>query len=656
MHMRVDTRGGQRAAGRLAGGRWPMLRSIIALAGSAAIAAPLALLASSPASAAPGENPPINLVGGVTSPLYDYADAIRETVWVTAPDLDGDGMEERIATDIIRPRELDGTARVPVIMDASPYYLSSGRGNDVEFKSYDADGNPAKFPLFYDNYFVPRGYAFVAPDMAGTGRSTGCSDQGGRSDIESVKVVVEWLNGNAVGRNAAGEVVEASWSNGKTGMIGKSYDGTLANGVAASGVEGLETIVPISAISSWYDYNRYQNAVKSINYPSFLSNAIAQRRAIPTNCSARLDFMNTNDGDETGAYTQFWAERDYRDGTYYDVSQVTASVFIMHGLQDNNVRMRNVSTWWDALGRTGVNRKMLLTRLGHVDAFDSDRAEWVNTLHRWFDHELMAVDNGILEEPKVKVEIAPNRWAESKAWPINQARTMALRPYSNGTLRLGDNDPATVSYVNNAGLSETNAISLTPRPDKLQFLTGLLKSEVRISGTPTVDLDVTHSRNVGQLSVQLVDYGRMDRVLATGDGALTLTTESCWGESIAIDDACYRDVVRRIGSTELQILARGWIRLDGAGNHKVTVELQANDVVVPAGHQLGIVVSGNRSGVTNIDGSSQTYTVDLAGSQLNLPLRGVMNSFAPGQLNPKRTENLREGTLADQDAVQWPVN
>ena len=96
-------------------------------------------------------------------------------------------------------------------MDASPYYLSLGRGNDSEFKTYDALGNPAKMPLFYDNYFVPRGYAFVAPDMAGTGRSTGCADQGGRSDIESIKVVVEWLNGNAVARDAQGDIVEASW-------------------------------------------------------------------------------------------------------------------------------------------------------------------------------------------------------------------------------------------------------------------------------------------------------------------------------------------------------------------------------------------------------------------------------------------------------------
>ena len=39
-------------------------------------------------------------------------------------------------------------------------------------------------------------------------------------------------------------------------MIGGSWDGTIANAVAATGVEGLETIVPIAAISSWYDYTR----------------------------------------------------------------------------------------------------------------------------------------------------------------------------------------------------------------------------------------------------------------------------------------------------------------------------------------------------------------------------------------------------------------
>lgn len=41
-------------------------------------------------------------------------------------------------------------------MPASPYFLCLGRGNESEVKKYDAEGNPMKFPLFYDNYFVPR--------------------------------------------------------------------------------------------------------------------------------------------------------------------------------------------------------------------------------------------------------------------------------------------------------------------------------------------------------------------------------------------------------------------------------------------------------------------------------------------------------------------
>ena len=61
-------------------------------------------------------------------------------------------------------------------------------------------------------------------------------------------------------------------------MIGKSYDGTLANGVAGTGVEGLRTVVPIAAISSWYDYDRSQGLPFSYNYPGWLSEFVAQLR------------------------------------------------------------------------------------------------------------------------------------------------------------------------------------------------------------------------------------------------------------------------------------------------------------------------------------------------------------------------------------------
>ncbi len=614
-------------------------------------------------SAADLAAPTAQLHDGKTAPVYSYPNAIRESVWVLAPDLDANGEADRIAVDIIRPRELDGTSkRVPVVMDASPYYSCCGRGNESELKQYDADGNPTKFPLFYDNYFVPRGYAFAAVDMAGTNRSTGCVDQGAESDIQSVRAVVDWMNGRASAVDADGNAVRADWTNGKVGMIGKSYDGTLANGVAATGVRGLETIVPISAISSWYDYDRYQGLPFSYDYPSWLSGLVAGNRSEPVDCTAINQRMAAEDGDESGAYTQFWSRRDYRKGPTPEASRVRASVFITHGLQDTNVKGANFSRWWRDLGKAHVSRKMWLNRLGHVDPFDSDRARWVDTLHRWFDSELMGINNGILREPAVEVEVRPNVFVQSRGWPIRNGHS-TLRPRADGTLsdrgghaRHGN---TTQSFVNNPQQRETTAVTEGPSTSRLLYTTRPLARDTRIGGTSALELQVTTQVPVGQVGVFLVDYGEAERVLRTGDGAQTLATESCYGETVAYDDPCYRDVVRRIGVTPLQTLARGWARLDDAGRHRVTVELTPDDSVVRAGHRLGLViVAASPDWLETVDETASTYTVDLRRTELELPshvsfAKPGTPAFVRGADVPTRSE-LVPGTLPSPDRRQLP--
>ena len=102
-----------------------LLAALVTLAGLLSVPAP--------ASAAP---PFIR--GGETVPVYDYADAIRESVWVETPtDADQDGTPDRVAVDLVRPRTAAGV-KVPIIMDASPYYACCGRGNEGELKEYDA--------------------------------------------------------------------------------------------------------------------------------------------------------------------------------------------------------------------------------------------------------------------------------------------------------------------------------------------------------------------------------------------------------------------------------------------------------------------------------------------------------------------------------------
>jgi X-Pro dipeptidyl-peptidase len=598
--------------------------------------------------------PTLVLQGGVTKPVFSYRNAIRESVWVNGPDGDGDGHPDLVTADIVRPRELDGVAKVPVIMDASPYYLCCGRGNEHETKTYDAHERPLKLPLFYDNYFEPRGYAVVLVDMAGTARSTGCADEGAASDIRSTQAVIDWLNGRATAVDVHGNPATASWANGDVGLIGKSYDGTLAEGVAATGVEGLKTIVPISAISSWYDYDRAQGIPYSYNYPGGLSSLVESARTQPVDCSAINAWMNAHDGDETGDYTRFWSKRDYRKRPAPSASRVKASVFLVHGLQDTNVQTPNFARWLQQMYVHGVVTKVWLSRLGHVDPFDYRRADWVRTLNRWFDNQLMGVDNGVLDEPRVEVEISPGRWVTGDAWPATNS-TEALTFHADGSMTPGPPEAGTDSFTNDPHQFESQAIAQGPNAHRLLYVSGSLQEDLRISGGAAVDLTIRPHTSLGQVGIALVDYGEQVRV-PDGDGNRTLQTQSCWGKSTTYDDACYHDSVEDQQSEPLAVLARGWARLNGNGWHTLTVNLAHNDVVVPAGHQLGVAIfAASPQWLVTLDGAPTIYDVDLGASTLELPVVDTPSFGANAGDLRQVPLRLPRGAVAAPSARAMPI-
>ncbi|MGC4879845.1 Xaa-Pro dipeptidyl-peptidase [Micromonospora sp. DT43] len=577
---------------------------------------------------------PPHVVGTGTVPAYSYADAIRESVWVETPvDSDGDGARDRVAVDVVRPREAAAAGvRVPVIMEASPYYLCCGRGNEGELKTYDAAGVIAKVPLFYDNYFVPRGYAFVAVDLAGTARSTGCEDVGGPVEVGSARAVVDWLNGRARAFTADGRQVAAGWSTGRVGMIGKSWDGSVANGVAATGVQGLATIVPISAISSWYDYMRYRGLLTAPDYPGYLHEVVNGRPADV--CAQMLARLRADSAEETGNYNGFWAQRDYRPSA----DRVRASVFVAHGLNDLNVTTNQFADWWQELAERGVPRKLWLSQSGHQDPFDVRRAEWVAALHRWFDYWLQGLPNGVLDEPRVDLQTAPHTWTTQRDWPAPGTRDVRV------SLGVGDGVTGTLggrgarpgeeqAYVDESLTEEeVTAEPNTATAGRLVFLSGALRTPLRISGSPSVRLRVRVDRPTTELSVRLVDYGTAERI--SFGGVRTLDSESCWGASTDVDDACYHDTEEITEVSDHAVLTRGWL---DAAHHRtlrfttplrpdrwyvVTVPLSAYDTVVPAGHVLGLVLGQSDPEFTDSDDQDATVRVDLGRSHLILPVTG----------------------------------
>ncbi|MGW5634116.1 Xaa-Pro dipeptidyl-peptidase [Streptomyces sp. NPDC003832] len=606
------------------------------LATAAAAALMATLLTPATAQAAPR----------VSEPRYSYDDAIREAVWVdTGLDGDADGRTDRVAVDIVRPRETARQGRkIPVIMDASPYYACCGRGNESQRKTYDADGEVVRMPLFYDNYFVPRGYAFVGVDLAGTNRSDGCVDVGGRSDVQSAKAVVDWLNGRAKAyttRTGTTRAKATGWTNGRTGMIGKSYDGTIANGVAATGVEGLETVVPIGAISSWYDYYFSQGAPLYDSGPEWLSNYVESPEA-RARCGAVQQRL-VDGAPRTGDWTPLWSERNHVP----DADRVEASVFVIHGMQDLNVRAKHFGQWWDALARNGVDRKIWLTQAGHVDPFDFRRAEWVDTLHRWFDHELLGYDNGIDDEPMADIERKPEQWATSAVWPPRGTERTTLRPAEGteeGVGRLGPTrGSGTETFTDDPALDETDWAARIdrPTPDKAGFTTAPLTRDLRLSGSSKVTVTATPTTATAHLSAVLVDLGpdTVRDYAAPGEGITTLTERTCWGASTTGDSACFKETAARTTDVEYTIVSRGWADL---GNHRsgregvpltpgtpytITLDLAATDHVVPAGHRLALIVAGTDRGLIEPPSTRPALTLDLARTSARLPLVGGADAF-----------------------------
>ncbi|WP_086844020.1 CocE/NonD family hydrolase [Amycolatopsis kentuckyensis] len=530
-------------------------------------------------------------------PVHSYADAIRQTAWVeTGTDNDRDGKPDRIAADVIRP---DTRGRVPVILDVSPYYACCGRGNEMQKKTYAPDGTPQQFPLFLDNYFVPRGYAVVLADVGGTNRSSGCFD-----DVGSGNAVVNWLGGRAKAFDApdGGRPVTADWATGDVGAIGKSQDGATAIGMAASGVAGLKTIVPIEGVAD--------------NYAQLIGNGAPF--ATPENTGSPFTYNER----AAELCKPFEADLKARAGQ--------ASVLIAQGFGDWVVTPNQFARYWDALGRAGVPRKAWLSQAGHTDPFDLQRAPWVETLHRWFDRWLLGRHNGVEREPAVHLETAPDQWTDVRSWPP-ATRPATFRPSADGTLGLAGS--GTASVVDDPAITrEQWAAGVSAA----RFTGAPLPAPVRLAGSPSVTITASSDQTAARLGVALVDYGPAEtrNTAFYGSGVENLATRSCWGSSTDADSACFLDTVADVVSVDHRIVAAGWADL---GHHAslrhgeplvpgrpytMTFDLTALDHVVPAGHRLGLLLGGTDGLLFDpaLPHFGDTLTFDLARTSVTVGL------------------------------------
>ncbi len=173
------------------------------------------------------------------------------------------------------------------------------------------------------------------------------------------------------------------------------------------------------------------------------------------------------------------------------------------------------------------------------------------------------------------------------------------------------------------------------------FLSAPLKKAVRLSGTPTIDLQASLSTPQSNLGALIVDYGPGTQVSRQGDGVVNTTTRTCWGESDedldpsgnSVDSACYLEVDKRTVDVTQWRVSRGV--LDSSNRlslrtmapvtvdqkHQFTFPSMSTEHVFEAGHRIGIVLLTNLAGYT-AETRGTTVTVDTRTSKVTLPLHG----------------------------------
>ena len=593
----------------------------------AVLAALFAVLLLATPAAAQSPPPWLKLSNGQTQPQFDFSKAIEEIVYVETPlDTDKDGQLDRVRIRISRPSEPAANGdKVPVVFEHSPYRGDLG---DAFNHDVDLDGMPQEqrsgrvgpnLPGSLDDYYVPRGYAVVLGESIGTFNSTGCPDVGADAETLGTKAVIDWLDGRAKGYDAksgGAPVTAAGWTTGDVGMVGTSYNGTLPNQVATTGVEGLKTIIPVSAISSWYDYYRANGLVVAPHSSTsgrgdndylgedtdvlgdFIGGPRMQEGGA---CRFMHDHLLANQDRVTGDYTAFWDARDYLG----KADRIRASVFVVHGLNDLNVRTKAFAEWWKRLAANGNERKIWLHQGGHGGPGGAGAAAYKTAENRWFDHYLFGVANGIQGEPRATVQREDGTYTQEADWPAPGSANATLQLQTRtktapGELVSKSSGSVPQSFVDRGRELDTDDVLIqspdAANPNRLVYRTGALGRDVRLSGTPWVTLRMSiDNRTAANLTAVLVDYGP--------GGAAEMVTRG-W-----LDPQNRNSLTR---SDPVEPGERYGMRWD----------LQPDDHVFPAGHRIGLVVVSTDHDYTIRPKPGTKLTLAPAQSSISLPVVG----------------------------------
>ena len=597
---------------------------------------------------------------------YENSQIVRFPVYVeTDYDTDADGKPDLVKAIVQLPKAVaQGDFKAATILEARPYVAGTLDENYVTLESLGlpTDGSydmkklhsqPAKrqpvssettveaakkakasdwyyyspYEYIYDyedlnwyDYFLVRGYAFISSAGLGTKGSEGFNTTGSDLEINAFKNIIEWVNGKrkAYTDKTSNVEIKADWATGNVAMTGLSWAGTTTFGVAATGVEGLKTIVPAAGIASWYDYFNSQGTQFG-NAPysdlSWLSLYVSTRMldqddwaGIWQNYSNYINQVNKDQYAHDRNYSDVWKERDYT----LHPENLKTSALIVHGLNDDNVKTKHFELMYDALKKAGQDVKLYLHQGDHVYPAAMSRGygitangqDFYDLLNTWLTHYLYGVDNHVESLPAVLAQnnYDPSKWTSYDNWKSSQR--LFLNASSKRLEETISSDYAAAG-VEIANRNET--VSKASSKANLTFVSDVTE-DTTIKGHIPVHFKAALAKGQGknfQINALLVDVADEDfDVVGNGSVKQDKTADAFWmGSNLSNLSVAEYETIK----TKYKVIAKGWINLanpesgyDSASSrasiepkvgeyHDYTVYLQPNLYTVKKGHKLALV-------------------------------------------------------------------
>ena len=427
----------------------------------------------------------------------------------------------RLVADVFRPRARE---RVPAILNLGPY--QKDKPWLVPETLEEPPNDWMNWETVNPRWWVPQGYAAVRIDGRGSGKSQGQCEPWSHAEAVDFFDAIEW---------AAAQ----PWCNGKVGLLGISYYAINQWFVAQLQPPSLKAIIPWEGFADIYRDALYHGGIFSL----FMSNWFTAHLLHHTLGRASQQLSNAwalntlhvwlSNNLDSGALRGAQADWDKITLPFYSVGNWTG--FGLH-LRGNT----------EAFARAASRYKKLRIQTGsHVHPFYTEEGR--QDQKRFFDYWLKGIENGIMDEPPVKLAIRHGadkfEWRHEREWPLARTQwtklyfnlaagalakempgTPASRTYAASSLGTMGSTSASSSQVMGGGIKPGMGLSLETAPltEDLEITGPLAASFWVSSSSEDMDLFLT-LRNIDAQGNDIMETGQQGTPVPVAKGWLRVS-------------------------------------------------------------------------------------------------------------------------------------